>query len=176
MATILDVGFLEYFAPVFVLLLVFVIGYGVLAKTKPFGESQVLYAALAFVLGIFVLLFPPITNFISVLAPYFTAYALLIFFVLFLFLIFGLKMDVFAGKDVLGTPLVHWTIIVGAIFILIFVFSQVWGDDLAPGEEAEEDLNVRVRDILFNPTLLGTVFLLVIAAFAIRFLTLKDKI
>src|SRR3989344_1074153 len=79
MANILDIGILDYFSPALVLILIFVLLYGVLEKAKLFGESKGLHALVAFVFGLVFILVEPLRELVVDIVPWFV---LLFFFII----------------------------------------------------------------------------------------------
>ena len=72
MASILDIGLLDFFKPIFIFLLVFAAVYALLSTTKLLGDAKKiggLNAIIAFVLAIIVTLSKPIVNFLIFVLP-----------------------------------------------------------------------------------------------------------
>jgi len=67
-----------------------------------------------------------------------------------------------------------WVFFIAGIFIIIFAFSQVYGEDISGDvQEGDEFVQNSVRDILFHPKLLGVIFLLIAASFAIKLISMS---
>jgi len=175
MASILDIGLFEHFGPLFVFLLVFVFVYGILLKTEPFGDQKSIYGVIGLASAFLVLFVPNLTAFVTIAAPFFVVFAMLIF--LFLLGFMALGHDGGGLIDYIkGDKTINWGIFVMGIFILMFVFSQVFGSDLADTDGENEDLEDSIRDVLFHPKVLGVFFVLVISAFAVLLITQPAKL
>jgi hypothetical protein len=137
MASILDSGLVNIFASIFVFLLVFALAWGALTKLKPFGEkASASYSIISFAIAILMAAAPPARNFVLFVAPWYVAFAIVLFFILFIVGMFGLSAD----KDfpgIIRDPLVYtWvTIICILIFIagLAFSFGQQSLEATQPG-------------------------------------------
>jgi Ca2+/Na+ antiporter len=176
MATLLDVGLLHFFNPLFAFLLVFVLAYAILIKTQPFGDEKVaIYAWISVLLALLTLAGPGLVDFVGLAAPYFTVMAIVFFLFVFLFLAMGVKGGTLT-EYVQGDKVILWGAFVAGVLLLIFIFSQVFGPAVAPdtNEENPTELNTKIKDIIFHPTLMGVVFVLVLMAFAVRLLTFAE--
>ena len=71
MATFLDTGLLSYFSVIFPALLVFVIVYALLEKTKLLGENKAIHAIAAIAIALMLMLSRNIMNVINYMAPWF---------------------------------------------------------------------------------------------------------
>jgi len=174
MATLLDVGILNFFQPVFTFLLVFAIVYGILIKAKPFGEEHTgLYAIIAAMLGFLVFFVPGVNEIITIVAPLFIALVIFGFLALLAMMLFGAKEEHFLSA-LKESPIIMWVFFIAGIFIIIFAFSQVYGEDISGDvQEGDEFVQNSVRDILFHPKLLGVIFLLIAASFAIKLISMS---
>lgn len=85
MATVLDIGFLQNFAPIFTFLLIFTVTFGALRTANIFKDRAALDAFLAFLLGIISLFSNIVVKTISRAAPWFVV---LIVFTVFLWVVF----------------------------------------------------------------------------------------
>lgn len=177
MASILDIGILDYFVPVFVFLFVFAILFALLEKFAFFGKNRGLNALIAFAIGFLFILTPDLFGIIKIITPWFT--------VLFVFLILVMLLFMFAGvkESTIGEAIsekgVVWIIIVICIIILVYALTQVYGEQIQTiygGTNATDDASVtgQVGKIVFHPRILGMFLLLVIAAQAIRFIASKE--
>jgi protein-S-isoprenylcysteine O-methyltransferase Ste14 len=101
--------------------------------------------------------------------------AIVFFLFVFLFLAMGVKGGTLT-EYVQGDKVILWGAFVAGVLLLIFIFSQVFGPAVAPdtNEENPTELNTKIKDIIFHPTLMGVVFVLVLMAFAVRLLTFAE--
>ena len=197
MATIFDIGLLEYFSPIFTFIFIFVAMFGILQVVKIFGEkSQNLNAIICFCIALFLTFADKPRLIVNGMIPWF---ALMFVFGLFLLtamrFIFGseagdsMLLSMLGGKTGAG-----WWVGVGAIIILIVGISSVIGDPLADsgenattdastgnsdgssGSTATDDYRTNVLNTLYHPKLLGAVVLLLIALFAILLITRTARV
>ncbi|MBU0461929.1 MAG: hypothetical protein KJ574_05065 [Nanoarchaeota archaeon] len=200
MATFLDVGLFSYFSVIFPVLLVFLLVFAVLTKTKFFGDNKGVYALIAFALAMMMLFTPGIIKVISVMAPWFVF--IFIFFTLGILtlMILGTSSDSIT-KYMSEWDTVHWFILAFAIIIAIGSLASVYGGSLLPytsetaaGETVEHvsgenasaetattgrttstgDFNQNVGRVLFHPKVIGMIFVLLVASFTIRMMASKN--
>lgn len=197
MATFLDIGVLGYFSIIFTLILVFVIMYGFLSWTKPFGEKNTgLYALIAFAFGVLSITSKGVLTLITFMTPWFFVMIFIGFFILFILMMFGLKSeDLIAGKT---SQFRIWPIIF-TIVILLFGLGAAFGQDTlvagtggtqnnpeevqeevppaqggnvgSPSETATGDFGSNVLNTLINPKVLGMIVVMLVGVFAMFFLT-----
>ncbi|MFP4567426.1 MAG: hypothetical protein ACLFN8_00625 [Candidatus Woesearchaeota archaeon] len=141
MATFLDLGLLGAVSSLFMIILVFVIMYGFLSWTKPFGDkNQGLYALIAFAFAIISMTSRGFITLITVITPWFFTLIFVGFFILFVLMMFGLKeKDLVAGKT---QELRTWVIIL-TVVILLFGLGAAFGQttlEAGTGEEGEDTL------------------------------------
>lgn len=193
----LEFGILGYFNAIFAFLLVFVLSYGLLSYTKPFGdENKALYSIIALAIGVLAITSGGILKFISFVTPWFFVLILVGFFILFILMMFGLKHeDLTAGKSTeLRTYVIIFTIV-----IILFGLGAAFGQGAleegtgktetaptveeeptglvndgatgAPSETSTDNFGNNVLNTLVNPQVLGMILVLLVAVFAMFFLT-----
>jgi hypothetical protein len=189
MATFLDIGLIEHFAVIFPVLLVFVILFAMLEKSKILGENKGLHALISLCVAIMMLFVPGLPTVIGIIAPWFVVLFLLVTFFLMLLLAFGTKWEsiVSVASD-WQTP--HWFLLIISLIIFVGALGIVYGESLLPySEEAtgqnitvtEEgvvegattdtgDFNRNVGRVLFHPKTLGLVIVLIIGSLTIKLL------
>jgi hypothetical protein len=197
MATFLDIGVLSYFRVIFAMILVFVIMYGFLSWTKPFGDKNMgLYALVSIAFAILSITSKGVLTMISFMTPWFFIIIFIGFFILFVLMIFGLKeKSLTAGA---GPELRTWVIII-TVVILLFGLGSAFGqgtlnrgtgtDVNATGgttttslstpsnitgsaeNTATSDFGTNALNTLVNPQVLGMILILLIGVFAIFLLT-----
>ena len=191
MATFLDVGLFGYFGAIFPVLLVFLLVFATLVKTKYFGDNKGIYALIALSIAMIMLFSPNVVAAINVMAPWFV-----FVFIFSIMLLVGL-MAVGVNPDAVtkymsgewGT--VHWFILAISLVIAIGSLSAVFGESLLPytqeGAAAEggsgtsledggitgqttgtPDFNTNVGRVLFHPKVLGFMLIMLIGSFTIR--------
>ena len=201
MASILDAGLASLFSAIFVFLLVYAISYGVLSWRKPFGDNKGSYAIVSLCIAFLMSIAPPARVFVTFVAPWYIAFGIAIFFILFLVMLFGKE-----AKDL--TKIIDdqnaqaWFIIICVIIAiagLAAVFGQSTlsqqggdlpapvdtnGDGIAdsgygtvgvepgtPGSTATSDFGTNLLNTLIHPKVLGLAVTFLIASISIYFLS-----
>lgn len=174
-----DVGLIQNFSIIFTWLFFFVTLYAILSFGKIFGDHKGLQALIALVLSFFSILSPSVIKLVSLLAPAFVVVMLFLMFVFVLYKMFGVE-ESWISKAVVGEEgaAYYWIIIV-AVLIFITSAAIVWGPALPYTKEnatAEPGtISGNIAAVFFHPKLLGFLFLLLIAVFAIWLLTLPPS-
>lgn len=167
MVTFLGFTALERFSSIFVFLFIFVIVYGILTKTKVFGNNNGLSALIAVFLAILTMFSKRLVLALSMMAPWFV---ILFIFVLLIVVLIGTV----GGKEVENAKVLTSTLlnITFGFGIAIFIFSLGFAFFLTPGTTAVNATNATnatsVWNIGINPKILGIFILLMIAAFTVR--------
>jgi hypothetical protein len=194
MATFLDIGILEHFSSIFVVLLVFVIVFGLLEMVKAFGEGKKgLNAIVALVIALLFLVSKLATKMVSTMVPWFIVTTIFIFFVLFLIRMWGLgDSDI---KSLIGDSNVYPWLVIIFVIILLTSLSSVFGQSLlekgsgntgasynastaAPSADtagsrsvATSSFSTNFTNTVTNPKVLGMIFVFLVGAFSLLFLT-----
>lgn len=177
MASILDIGILDYFVPVFVFLFVFAILFALLEKFSFFGKNRGLNALIAFAIGFLFILTPDLLGIVKIITPWFTVLFVFLVLVMLLFMFAGVKEEsISSALSQTGTV---WVIVIICVVILVYALTQVYGAQIQTiygGTNATDSSSVtgQVGKIIFHPRVLGMFLLLVIAAQAIRFIASKE--
>ena len=176
MATLLDVGLLEAFRPVFTFLFVLFIMYAILEKSKIFGDNIGTNFIVSLVVSFLFILTPGASELINLATPWFFVLFFLIIFVVLTFMMVGVKEEsiVKAFQD----NLVIWVILIIAIVgVFGFAVSQVFGPTVqgiyGNSTSTDDGFEGQLGKILFHPRVLGMFFLLTIASFAVRLISKK---
>jgi len=172
MASVLDVGILQYFAPIFVFALVWVVTWAILEKTQLFGKNSAIHWVISFCMGIMVMIVPGLTDIIQIITPWFIVLFIFITLLVLIFLFMGVKGDTIAGVFGKNT-FVIWVVIGVSLAIFGYAMMQVYGDavqDITNPEDSN-DLNAQVGQILFHPKVMGMVLILIIAGLIVRFVS-----
>ena len=187
MATILDTSLVGFLLPLFSFLLVMVIIFAVMDKFKVAGENKAIHWAIAFCIAFIFLFSSDAVKFLNLLTPWFI---LLVVFGLFLtsfFVFLGVGHGEIANA--VKEPKVYWAVIGISLLVFFIALGQVFGDVLG-GKKAVEGSGggsgeggagtiqggTPVREgirAVVHPRVLGALFLLIIAAFAIRLISEK---
>jgi len=186
MATFLEVGILNYFSIIFPALLVFVIIFAILEKTKLLGENKSLHAIVAIVSAFLTMISTDIAAVINFGAPWFIMVFVFLTLMLLIYRFMGASEADLAAAAKEKT--VAWTIFAVSIIIVISSISHVYGQkllersageaDLATGEAGEraiaagdDTFRSELLDALFNPKVLGLMFIFLVAVFTVSLLT-----
>lgn len=179
MVTFLDIGLFQYFNVIFSVLLIFAILFAILHKTKILGENTTINAIVAIAIALMCLLSQNLIDLINFIAPWFVLVFVFVILLLLIYQTFGAT-----EKDILsalkGEKTIQWAIFGVAFLILIAGFAHVWGEKLvqqiSEGEiTAEGTYEKNIYDTLFNPKIIGLIFIFLIAIFAVAFLSGENK-
>lgn len=175
MATILDVGILEYFTPVFVFLFIFALIYAILDKTNLLGESKALKSLVSFVFAMLFIITQDLMKLVTIMTPWFIVLLVAVLFIILFFLFVGAKNEQIAAA--FTDKVVIWTVLIVILIIFGYGVTQVYGTDIHSiygGEGAEDTggLNQAIGQILFHPKMLGVALILIIAALAVRWIAI----
>jgi len=177
MASMLDIGLLDYFVPVFVFILIFVALYALLEKTGFFGKTKGLNAMIAFAIASLFIITPDLMGVIKIMTPWFTILFVFIFMIILMFMFVGIKEEsIMSAFSERGTV---WIVILISLVVFIYALTQVYGTQVQTiyaGEEVVEDSSItgQVGKIIFHPRVLGVLLLLMIAAQAIRMIVGRE--
>lgn len=181
MATLLDLTALEHFSSIFSFLFVLVIVFGILSYSKFLGENKSIHALIALFLAIMTLFSDTVVQSINKMAPWFVLLFVFILFMLMAFKVFGTSDADIMGvlKDSQYAYIIWWIAAIGIIIAVGSLTSVVWGGDqgMPVYNESSPDSDVGSTGgsaffgTLFHPKVLGAVFVLLVAVFAIQKLT-----
>ncbi len=199
MVTLLQSGILEAILPIFSLLFVMAVVFGVLSVTKLFGDNKGLHALLAFILGIMVLLVPRVTDLIATMMPWFTFFFIFVIFLLITYKIFGATDADIAGV-LKADRTIGWIILIICLIIGAGAAAKVYGQTLldegrsgetvdrvigpdgtelevvqGPGSSASGDYASNVRAAIFHPKILGFGLLMLIAVLAMSVMAMEPR-
>ncbi|MFA5176296.1 MAG: hypothetical protein WC413_03515 [Candidatus Nanoarchaeia archaeon] len=166
MATLMDMGLLNYFLPIFTFLFIFAGLYALLDKTKILGENNALKFIAAFSVAMITLFTASIVDLINYVIPWF------VFIAIFLILLFGVLMHFGIKEQDIWNNLSVWTVMIIAFLILLIGLTQVFGDVFTPYQtvgNTTKTIGSETLRTLFHPRTLGAIFLLIIASLTVRF-------
>lgn len=163
--------FLSYFMPILTFLLVFVIIYALLTKSKILGGSNFIQLLISFIAAIFVISSPFLGEFTRLTATWIAVFVITITFIL--------AALSFTGKnitDISKTPFVGYIVIFIVIIIFIFSTIQVFGPVIKPYLPGQSDTGgapelLGIKHFLFHPAIIGSVILFIAAAVVSSVLT-----
>lgn len=163
MATPLDVGLLNFFAPLFVFIFVFALFYGVLTKIKVFGDNQALNATVAFIVALMTILMKEGQEIINFVTPWFVIFLIVVIFIFIAFLFMGVKEESLTA--LVTTNGIVITIVISIVVIILFTaITKVIGPI---------DIRSTFLGSIFNFKVLGVLFMLLVASQVIRAISVK---
>jgi hypothetical protein len=197
MATFLDVGLFSHFGIIFVVLIVFLILFGLLEYIKAFGEEKKgLHAMIALIVALLFLVSKVASAMVSNMVPWFMVIIIFVFFTMILIRMFGpTEGDM---KKLIGDPNVYPWIIVFVVLILLLSLGNAFGQGLlekgtgttptatnstiggysnlepaTPGTTSTTtpSFSTNLVNTLRHPKVLGLIFVLLVGGFCLLFLT-----
>ena len=171
MATFLDISGLAHFSSFFVFLFVWLVVYALLQYTKVLGQNQGINIILGLVVGLLVLFSPIATGVIEYISPWFA--------VVFIFIIFatvGLKIVGATDADISAMgPMKSIVGVIIVIILLVGALSYVRNEVTVPGDNDTKTDYRNSAAVIFHPNVLGSIFILLVAVFAIALLAAKPN-
>jgi hypothetical protein len=148
--------------PVFGFLLVFVVVYALLSKTKILGENKFVHIFTSFCVAILFLVSANAVEYVQVITPWFVAFILSMLFILILVGLMRGKIEDFIK------PGVAWIVVILLILIFVgsavYVFADIINKYLAGPKE-----------FLLQPQIFGTIILILLTLFASWLITKKSS-
>lgn len=169
MVTPLSTELLEFVLPVFSFILIYAILFAILQKSKIFGDTTGINAWVAFAISVIFVLTPGAMQFVREIAPWFVVLVFIGFSLLLIFMFFGTKEEKIAKLAEDAT--VQWIIFIIAIIIVVAGLIRVFGPIFGQPSTAEGGAGREIQRSIFNVKVLSTVILLVIASFAVKFIS-----
>ena len=184
----LELGFLQYFSPIFVFVLVFVLVYAMLQFTKILGENKVLHSIIAVMIAVVFLFSTGATTVVMFIAPWFTIFFIFIMFMIMAYKLFGATDDQVRTVIAKAHSLQYFVLAIGIVIILLGLgsgFGQqllefgattetataATGTEAGTATSATASYQENLIATLFNPKILGMFLILMIAALSIRAMT-----
>lgn len=185
-ASIIDLSIMQGMSAIFMIIMVFIMIYALLQKTKVLGGNSALDATIAIAVSFMMIISGTVMEIISNMTP---ILVLCLFFVMFF-----LMATRFLGIEdssivaMLGGQNAAWWLIIAGILIFLGAAGQVVGpllaggggegtaDSIQPSETGDVgtgDYHQDLRNTLFHPTFLGMIVLLLIGSFTIRHMVTK---
>ncbi len=192
----ISISLLEHFSPILLFILVFALLYGIFQWAKILGENKALHSIIAFLVAIFVTVFSQgARDMIEFIIPWFTMLAILIVFSIMLYKIFGVSDS--DMRKVIARPQMYWTLFIIIIIIVLGALSHAFGQTqlqittntsgtstqgssstgiINAGNPGTSDttsgsFNQNLGATFYNPKIIGTLFLLLVGALAVAFLS-----
>lgn len=156
----IDLSGIATFVPVFGFLLVFVVTYALLGKTKLLGENRFVHILTSFAIAIIFLVSANAIEYVRVVTPWFAAFIISL---LFIALVVGLT----GNLEKMLKPGFTWFIVI--VLMLIFVISAIYVFADVINKYMGEP-----KTFLLQPQILGVVVLVGLTVFAAWLLTRKS--
>lgn len=172
MATLLDPGIAEFLNPVIIFVLITTILYAFLMKSKLFGDNKNFAAVIAFTIAFLFLFTQGVSDVVKIFTPWFVLLLVTVLFVVMFFIFLGAKEETVV-KEVITTPTFVTFGVIAFIAILLAAIGQVYGPVFAVS--SQPGFWNSFKRLVFSPKALGMFFLLVVAAYTIRFMSDTTK-
>lgn len=170
MATPLDFGLLKQFEMIFPFIFVTVILFAIFSKWFPLTkDNKTMAGILAFAFGVLTMFSPIAVRALSLAAPWFVLFLIFLTLLILGVLVVGVKYDTVVG--VVSTERYSFISILIVIVIAVIAVGAVSKaiseqGGFGPGEETGQE--GEFYRTIFNPNVLGLVFILLIAFFTIQ--------
>jgi hypothetical protein len=157
MATFLDVTSLSHFTNIFVFLLVLVLSYATFTMFHAFGDNKIIYAIVALLIGIFVLMSDLAVMVVAGVSPFLGVVLLFVVFTSVAMKMMGSEMEAFNSMK--------W------IFLIVMIMGML----IYGGIKAKESITEKEKagalsssmKLVFSPKFIGLILLFAIAVFTI---------
>lgn len=154
-----------YFMPIFAFLLVFILVYALLGKTKILGENKFLHLLLAFFVSIIFVSSPAAKEFVFLSVPWLAVFLVSLVLILMTIAFIGIKTEK-------AYPAVTAVVVIFLIVVFLISSINVFGPVINPylphASEAAEASGVQevleVKHFFFSPAVLGAILLFAAAA------------
>jgi hypothetical protein len=162
-----------YFMPIIAFLLVFILSYAILSRTKILGKNNFIHIFVSFLIAVLFVSYSAMSEVTRLAIPW-VAVLLVILFCMLLVVAFVGNMDAILKNKILGVAVI-------VIILIIFLISaiQVFAPIIKPylptstSEAGAESNLLQVKHVLFNPAVMGMIILLIVAAIASWIVTKK---
>jgi len=153
--------------PILAFLLVFIVTYALLAKTKILGSTNFIHLFLSFIIAIVFVVSPSAREYTVMTVPWIAVMIIILFIALTVIMFVRGNID-----DIVKSPIVAVLLVVAILIIFFISALNVFGpffSQYAPGPEQKPGL----ISFIINPAVLGGIILLVIAGITSWVLTKK---
>ncbi len=160
MATFLDIGLLEYFLPLFSFILILVLSYAVLQKTKILGGKGWIDVTVAVIVSLVAMFSGSVFDFTNVAVPWFIILIVAV-------VMFGLVASFSFGSDISDIPIFRslalWLPLIIIIWSIAVVFGPVF-TPYSPGANSEWE----ALRTLFHPRVIGAIVMILVVLFTTK--------
>jgi hypothetical protein len=166
-----DASSISYIMPVLAFILVFIVTFALLAKTKILGSNSFFHMLISFIVAIIFVIAPTMQKFAMISTPWIAVLIVMISIILMLLTFVRGNVD-----DLVKSPAAAVVIIL--VILIVFVLSavNVFGPVISPYLPGGSQANLTSQEaasahFFTNPAVIGAVILLIIAAIATWILT-----
>ena len=157
-----DVSAIAYFAPILSFLMVFVLMFALLAKTKILGEEKFIQLFISFLIATIFITAASVRQLVLDVVPWFAVFVIALFFILVLAGFIGKGDLVGKGIGWVFILLIIATFIISGIKLFSITFTPYLpGSSYGAGGDADI---LRITDWIYSARVLGAVLLLGVAA------------
>ena len=167
MATVLDLGILSYLTPVFVFLFIFVIFFALFKKFSIFGADNNLHALISFILALLFVLVADLRNLLTLIVPFFVLFFIVLAIVFVGVMLLGMKQEDITGY-IKHTPSITVAVVIIVLVIFVIGTGTIFPEIVGYPSASQEGIGAEIRRILFNPKVLGVIFLLAMSYFLVK--------
>jgi hypothetical protein len=148
---------LVYIMPILAFILVFVLVYALLGKTRILGENRFIHSLLSLATAIIFVLAPNAREYTLTVTPWIVVFLVALFFIVLIISFVRGNID-----DIVKNPAISFGLI--AVLVIIFLISgiQVFGSAIY--NFLNLSTPTEIRNVLLHPSVLGLIVLFVIAA------------
>jgi hypothetical protein len=163
-----------YFMPMIVFLLVFIVMFALLAKTKVLGGSPFIHLFTSFLVAVIFIASPALTDLTKLALPW--VMVLIVILISILLVVGFVKGNL---DSVTKNPVVTVAIIVAIIIIFLISAINVFGPIVKPylptatSEAGGSPDILQIKHVLFSPSTIGMIVLMIVAAIASWIVTKK---
>jgi hypothetical protein len=167
----IDVSQINFFTPIASFLLVFIVIYAVLQKSKILGESKAINAWVSFVMSIIFISFSSTDLYVRSIVPWFVVLLIIIFLVLITMAFTNKEYDkMLTSKVAWGVAVV---LIIVFLIVAINVFNPVFNQDKIFVQGDHPEVISQAIYFLFYSKWAGSILLIIVTAIIAYFITRK---
>lgn len=169
-----DFSWLAYYMAIFGFLLVSIVIFAILSRTKLLGDNAIMNWFIAFIFAIVFITFSPGIEYVQNVIPWFVVLIVCLF--LFMMLVGFSQQDLSKFMK----PWISWVFIILLVLIFMIAAIKVFNPILAPylpgqsGSGGDSTL-LSVKNFIYSDRVLGAALLLIIAAITSWVITKKGK-
>ncbi|MEK6826415.1 MAG: hypothetical protein AABX90_02190 [Nanoarchaeota archaeon] len=167
MATFLDFNLLGFLFPLFVFFFVYLVLYGLFNKFNILGEDKNIHTLVALILALLFVLIADLRNLLTLIIPFFVLFFIVLTIIFIGVMLLGFKQEDIT-KYIRETPSIVATVVVIVIVIFLIGAGTLFPEAIGFPSSTQTGVVSEARRIIFNPKVLGVIFILVVTSFLIR--------